>query len=411
MINLEALDKINWNFNGAHTNYSVHSFHWYLGTFVPQIPSILITNFTDNEEKVLDPFCGCGTTLVEAMRLRRYSIGVDMNSLACLISKVKTTVIEKNTLDLKVQEILKKIDNDFQILDNKFCDEHITPDLRHLKDKINKHIPNFPDKENWFHIKTLWELGLIKMHIDNIEDKDFKDFCFVAFSDRLKYLSLHRKTNYGYIADNCVKNKHGTHKLEYVGAVKEFKRKLKLMADDMNKFYADSINNNEEITLLNKYCKVHQGDCGNLQFLDDNSIDLVVTSPPYPTTIDYTTGHRLSFYWLGYDINDINQMKKNEMGARCKRFTKERALNDYCKEMEIALSEIHRVMKKDSYFCLVFGEIGKKLNGETVEEKIMEICTQNIKFKLHKTIPRTLTKQRLAARSVEKECIHILQKK
>jgi ubiquinone/menaquinone biosynthesis C-methylase UbiE len=103
-------------------------------------------------------------------------------------------------------------------------------------------------------------------------------------------------------------------------------------------------------------------------------------------------------------------MKKTETGARCKRFTKEKALDDYCKEMEVALSEIYRVMKKDSFFCLVFGEIGKKLNGKTVEEKIMEICTQDIKFKLHKTIPRTLTKQRLAARSVEKECIHILQK-
>ena len=47
MKNFKNLDKINWDFNDALTNFSVHSFHWYLGTFIPQIPSILISNFTN----------------------------------------------------------------------------------------------------------------------------------------------------------------------------------------------------------------------------------------------------------------------------------------------------------------------------------------------------------------------------
>ena len=52
-------------------------------------------------------------------------------------------------------------------------------------------------------------------------------------------------------------------------------------------------------------------------------------------------------------------------------------------------------MKKNTYFCMIFGEIGKKINGGTVENVMIKICTEEIKFKLKRKIPRTITKQRM----------------
>lgn len=407
MKNFKNLDKINWDFNDALTNFGVHSFHWYLGTYIPQIPSILISNFTNRGETVLDPFCGGGTTLVEAMKLRRRSIGVDSNILAHLISKVKTTMIDNAILEQEIQKIINKIDNDAMILKS---DKFFLTDnekTSQLKAEICKHIPDFPDKEEWFHHRTLLEIGLIKLHIDDLKNQDFKDFYTIAFSDRLKYLSIHKTRNYGYIADNCV-NKN--YKKEYNNAIEAFERKLTFMGNEMRKFLDDNLDSNEKISSLNDLNTVHRADCRNLNFINDNSIDFVVTSPPYPTTIDYTTGHRLSFYWLGHNIESINSMKENEIGPRFKRRLKEKALIDYCHDMEQSLGEIHRVMKDGSYFSLVFGEMGKRIDGVTIEDEIQRICKETLGFTLSKTIPRSITKQRMGAKSIQRECIYIFQK-
>lgn len=408
MKNLKNLDKINWDFNDALTNFGVHSYHWYLGTYIPQIPSILISNFSERGETVLDPFCGGGTTLVEAMKMRRRSIGVDSNILARLISKVKTTMIEYNVLEKEIQKIINKIDNDAMILMSDFAFFTQNEKTSRLKSKINKHIPDFPNKNGWFHPHTLLEIGLIKLHIDDLENQDFKDFCIIALSDRLKYLSIHKTRNYGYIADNCVNNEN--YKIEYNNAIEAFRKKLIFMGTEMRKFIESNLEGDEKISSLNDICEVRSGDCRNLNFVEDNSIDFVVTSPPYPTTIDYTTGHRLSFYWLGYDIEGINSMKKNEIGPRWQRHLKDKGLIAYCHDMEQSLGEIHRVLKDDSYFSLVFGEMGKRIDGITVEDEIQRICKEKIGFKLYKIIPRSITKQRMGAKSIQRECIYIFQK-
>jgi len=63
---IKLLDNIDWNFKTAKTQYLSHTFHPYPARFIPQIPSTFIKLFTKEGETVLDPFAGCGTTLVEA---------------------------------------------------------------------------------------------------------------------------------------------------------------------------------------------------------------------------------------------------------------------------------------------------------------------------------------------------------
>ena len=92
---VEVLDEIDWNFRGCKTQYFTHTFHPYPARFIPQIPSTFIRFFTKEGDTVLDPMCGCGTTLVESLLHNRNAIGNDLNPLAALVSKVKTTLISE----------------------------------------------------------------------------------------------------------------------------------------------------------------------------------------------------------------------------------------------------------------------------------------------------------------------------
>jgi site-specific DNA-methyltransferase (cytosine-N4-specific) len=94
-VDIEILDKIDWSFQGCKTQYFTHTFHPYPARFIPQIPSTFIKLFTEEGDTVFDPMCGCGTTMVEALLHNRNAIGNDLNPLAALISKVKTTLISE----------------------------------------------------------------------------------------------------------------------------------------------------------------------------------------------------------------------------------------------------------------------------------------------------------------------------
>ncbi|MFQ6056141.1 MAG: DNA methyltransferase, partial [Methanosarcinales archaeon] len=87
----ERLEDIDWSFRGADTKYATHGLHQYPARMIPQIPHQLIPKFSKTGDLILDPFSGSGTVLAESILYGRYAIGVDINPLACLISKVKST--------------------------------------------------------------------------------------------------------------------------------------------------------------------------------------------------------------------------------------------------------------------------------------------------------------------------------
>lgn len=83
-----------WNFTKAGTSYLTHGLHDYPARMIPQIAQRLIDRYTPNKGKIIDPFCGSGTTLVEAQLADRQALGNDINPFAVLLSKVKATAID-----------------------------------------------------------------------------------------------------------------------------------------------------------------------------------------------------------------------------------------------------------------------------------------------------------------------------
>jgi hypothetical protein len=93
--------RADWSF--AHlgmkqTQESVHFFHHWTAKFIPQIPRQAIELYAEPGDVVLDPFMGCGTTLVEAARRGHDSWGTDINPLAVKIAQAKTAPVDADAL-------------------------------------------------------------------------------------------------------------------------------------------------------------------------------------------------------------------------------------------------------------------------------------------------------------------------
>ena len=146
------LGRTDWDFTRENGNGSLATFHWYPAQFIPQLPGILINYFSNPGDTVLDPFCGCGTTLVEAYKFGRRAIGIDLNPIAVIIAKAKLIPFEQEMFSvfLKRYLIIPEIPKDT---------ESIGKDL--LSKDANLLVPNYEEKSNWYHPDTLRELAAL----------------------------------------------------------------------------------------------------------------------------------------------------------------------------------------------------------------------------------------------------------
>ena len=87
-----------WEYADADTQQLTHNIHRYSGKFIPQIAARAIGILTEPNELILDPYCGSGTSLLEAAVLGRQAIGIDLSPLATLIATTKVTPISSKQL-------------------------------------------------------------------------------------------------------------------------------------------------------------------------------------------------------------------------------------------------------------------------------------------------------------------------
>ena len=182
----QLAEDTTWSFEDStqkDTAYATHGFHKYPAKFIPQLAKRCIEEHTSEGELVCDPFMGCGTTLVESLVLGRKAVGVDINPVAHLISKVKTTPIDPIKLTKEADKVILDLETYF--------DSGQTGQETLANRKIVPIIPVNERIDYWFPDKRIKEdLGVILGRIDKIEDADVRDFCLCAFSNILKGSSI-----------------------------------------------------------------------------------------------------------------------------------------------------------------------------------------------------------------------------
>jgi len=98
-----------FSIDSNNINSFTHGIHKYPAKFIPQIPRWGIKEFTRPGDIVLDPFCGCGTTLVESLLSGRNAYGLEISPLAKLITKTKITKIKPAPLEKEHLRLLNKL--------------------------------------------------------------------------------------------------------------------------------------------------------------------------------------------------------------------------------------------------------------------------------------------------------------
>jgi hypothetical protein len=178
------LDTLHQFYTKKDTQYATHNIHPYPNKMLPPIANTLIQTHSSEGDTILDPFCGSGTVVIEANVLKRNAIGLDINPLACLLSRVKATPINTE----KVKDVVSAIAPQHNTL------QHNTP--QHKTQTTTLHhfighplIPDIPKKEWWFQKHVLHELAVLKEKILAITDDAVKDWCSVAFSAVVKEVS------------------------------------------------------------------------------------------------------------------------------------------------------------------------------------------------------------------------------
>ena len=327
---LSELKKIDWDFVDRLGSRGLEGIHWYPARFVGEIPSILIGYFSEPGQVVLDPFCGSGTTLVEALRLGRNSLGIEINPVAAMMSRTKTEYIDPTELTNLTDLFLDLINSHGALFSSR-----AVPAL-----------PNLEENRAWYHERTLVELAFIKSKIDALKDGVFKDVANVCFSSILKTCCSQDK-HWGYVCDN-VKPRRLVRKK----AIQLFTARLGLFTAKKNEFMLAV--QNELKSKKWPSTRVLEADCREkLAELRTSSIDLIVTSPPYYNVTDYAKSQRLTFLWD--EILPLETVRAKEIGARSMRFNSN-AFKRYIADMSVCLRHMIRVLKRDSYLCLVLGQ-------------------------------------------------------
>lgn len=337
----QAVVEADWEFRDSDTKELTHELHRYSGKYIPQIARQAMELISEPGELILDPYVGSGTTLLEANLINRNSIGIDLNPLAVSISKVKTTPIE----DEKLNIFLKHFENiaDALITSRKgqqFLLGEQTSLLREeaINDSRFKNIWF----QKWFNPKILEDLLVLDYHISKYDDESLSALGRISLSNILRR-SSNAHSGYPNVMFDKNKNNQSSPAVYFLKELNENISKVKELNKKFNKKIETS---------------VVQGDATNLP-IENDSVDAVVTHPPYIGSVPYAEYGLLSLKWLGFDPKELDQKLtggKRQTADVVTRFT------DSYKKM---LSESFRVLKNGRHIFLLVGD--PTVKGEVVD--------------------------------------------
>jgi len=284
----ERIKDKSWSFVGADTKEFSHRYHIYPAMMIPQIARRLIAEYKPKNTKfIFDPYCGTGTTMVEAKIANINSAGTDLNPMARLISKSKVTNYNLDKI-LQYKDFLSNISFAFSF----------NPTDKNLK------LIDFQNINFWFPEKAIKELSFLLDNIHANIDADYQDFFIVALSETLREASYTRNSEFKLY--RMPKHKMELHNPDTFGI---YFNKLNRNIEGLKALNETSTNTNVIVYDFNT-CFIEPKKVLNQE------IDFVVTSPPYGdsrTTVAYGQFSRLSNQWLG--IENASQIDNILMGG------------------------------------------------------------------------------------------------
>jgi DNA modification methylase len=288
----------------------IYNWFYYKEGFSKELVDKFIELFNiESGQTVFDPFCGSGTTLLACRQLGINSIGYDVLPISVFASTVKTRNYDKEELRAAALELFK----------NKF------------EKPIKKDVP--PIIRRSFNKYAIEDMLFFRRHIMKLEPMT-RDFLLLGL------IKASMNVSWAWKDGGVIKTKkRGTIPLRPV-----FRHVVKRMIKD--------IDESRNVSTIVKYADSRVLD------LEDNSIDSVITSPPYLNNIDYTKIYSIE-NWFVHDILDAPEhpIRSYIGSAADAEFMPELPpqARAYFKDMNMVLNELHRVCKSGGHVCMVVG--------------------------------------------------------
>lgn len=356
--------------NISNTDRFTHFIHSYPAKLLQHIPFFLLNNNILSKPKdiVLDPFSGSGTVALESMLSNRHFIGTDINPLAVLIAKTKTTPINTE----KVQFELKRIAG---------CVAQ--------KNGIKKPSNTVTNLDYWYNPEISVYLEKLRQAISHVEERSLKQFFEIAFSTCTRRFS-HADPNIS------VPVKIKPQRFSKIERLKDsIASHLKnTKENNIFPFFEETVYKNlERVKQLNNYVEEYSIDPSQInihecdikenteEIIAPESIQLIISSPPYVSAQKYIRASRLNIEWLRLNKEATSLIEHASIGRehilkknyKHKFSTGNQALNEvldkiytknpsranitstYMKEMSIVFEKLYTLLKPGGFFVLIIG--------------------------------------------------------
>ena len=370
---MEIINGTTYSIKQANPNSYTHGMFKYPCKFIPEIPRWGIKKYMNKKNGIVfDPFSGSGTTLLEANVHGITAYGTEIDDIAKLIIKVKTTAMN--------EEQISKLDSEYSNVIESISNE-----------SVKAFLPSIENLEHWFSKVTITELGRMKTYIDSIEDDTIYDFFKLCMVSIIKRVSNADDTSPKPYVSNKVVKIPPTVEKEFSSVFKRYKQ----MVIDL--LEVDGFGNSYII----------DGDA--LDFTCPEKIELAITSPPYINAFDYGRTMRLENLWLNTLTEEMLREKKSRYVGTEKINSKEEIINldilkksvllqeyysqiasidekralivkKFFEDMETNLYQVYSQMNKGGKYIIVIGNSSiRKVNVESW--KVIEQIAHKIGFK------------------------------
>lgn len=352
-------------------------------------PGIALEAVTGSNKplRVLDPMMGSGTVLAVARSKGHRAIGVDIDPLAVLISKIWTSAIDVEGVQQKASEVLVRARRIFTTLST--CDAY--PQNSDLE--TQKFI------RYWFDNYARRQLASLAIAISRVRNNTIRDALWCGFSR----LIIAKQSGASLAMDLSHSRPH---KVFDHAPIKPFRKFLDAVDQVVNHCIDNKCSGRGPAT------RTYEGDARALP-LQDSSIDLVLTSPPYLNAIDYIRCSKFSLVWMGYKISGLRNVRSISVGTEIGKIAlhddheihniishlklkprlnarDEGILIRYIDDMRNALRETTRVLAPGGKAVYVIGENtirGTYIRNSLIVSKTAELLGLHLDERRVRTLP------------------------
>jgi hypothetical protein len=363
----------NLDFNSHSTLYATHGLHAYAAKCPPPLVRYGLQYYSKPSDLILDPMVGSGTALVESRLMGRNAVGYEIDPLARLIAQVKSKEIGEDEIERAQLHVARRAASDLALLRSSRVPASV---------RARAIPPDFPNRDYWFDPDVATALTILSHHIGEVKTTNkVRDFLWVAFSSLIL-----ARTSVANARDIIHSRHHHFNHPRPPDVLGRFELRVTQMRKQMADFRQLC-----QTTAVRTTAQARLGDARRLN-MSAESVDLVFSSPPYATALDYPRAHFLAVPWMPAVLNvNLAEYRANaphyvgsQQGKLEGRLVIDNRLSQLDKTCAI-ITELNETSVRQAKLChryfvdmhAVLGEIARVLKDQ--RHAVIVVCPSHIR--------------------------------